>query len=1148
MRGPQWVSFLSCSLEKNIADLDFKRRTSSLPHSQPQSRSPPTFGGRDVAARTVRATSLASRGNTPAAEGRSSPPQDDLNYADFEPFPDFQVDTAYAMDLDEDIPLNLVRPSSRNSTPILTNSRETAIEIESDNEVPKETTEAVSDADPVSSLDPTSRRRLRALHRMMPKFMAQQWAEKKPKQKQPVRHDILSSGSEAEEAGPLLPGRTRVSRASKPKDIREIRGDTESSEDEKDDGARGLFSGSERNVSSARSMLEHSSESDVVEMIYSRRDAKHVPPDIINISDDTSSDSDDSIGASDIDEHLRQPKRPASKRMREGDLIDWMLSRSRKVNTSKKKSKRSAPPARRGIKDSSLKYKYDVTTYDTRRYGQERQTLLNFDGHTKQKQQSTASLRSQIRTTSSKRSWGRMDADDDDIPFKDPPAAGSSKQIHVVIEERKKKSFRQKQKERRERIRKNGLYTFTSGGATHITSGRQRQRPTKSVTINLRDNTFYHALAPLSQKNPPPEDWVKFFEPPRPPLKRRPRRKSPEHANKLLHVDQNQGSEGDQSHLSEDELDRRSHHKAPVDLGILPIPSGSSFGMNSFIAKGWLHDLIAVINGTSEPLRPQVIFMSSLEFGPAMDINLFCTSLGKVMDDLFAFVNDIPDADNADQAKKWVSVMRGTCQLLSWLWTTADDGDRRTIQDKVAAQVIDLVTKFRALSLTGQSLDDMIFSILWFAIELSARSGCRLPASRTIQNPLAESSMLLVQYLLDYGLKQTMTCIKEGQITHDDPLAYLSAELWIRLFHLLESCTVESNQTKKTQHPIWQTILAVFRTEPYEQKYFLVASEEIWTSLFSLCALSQFSIHGMSMTVPRISACWDLVTIALKKIRLAADPRFDDLVPNESLRNRDEYIAAVIERCTILCTRWNWRLVDASALFTQLMEIFRSRKFGNLRNEKADYPLFMRKDDWDGLLVSEPKDTTFTRFLKLIVRAVDSNLQGERENGISPKIKKLLSLAIPVGSLSWKKDEASQDLSLLFNRLSSVATGLYLDPENYTNRIAHARTYLNFADAHSDAQCALMRGVLSFATFMIKKDIPLDPIAEWIEDMTLTLTKEFNGYLDAEKSKLLSTNVVNIEILLRVVQKLLEVFEGKKTYPEPALLGQFTGLFLTRRN
>jgi hypothetical protein len=91
-----------------------------------------------------------------------------------------------------------------------------------------------------------------------------------------------------------------------------------------------------------------------------------------------------------------------------------------------------------------------------------------------------------------------------------------------------------------------------------------------------------------------------------------------------------------------------------------------------------------------------------------------------------------------------------------------------------------------------------------------------------------------------------------------------------------------------------------------------------------------------------MSTSWKLVLLALDHIRLVADPQVDtNGLSSRSLRRRDAYIRLILHQ------RWSWRLDlddDASAvLFRRLVEIFKSRKFADLRGEIAGFAAFVQE-------------------------------------------------------------------------------------------------------------------------------------------------------------------------------------------------------------
>jgi hypothetical protein len=133
-------------------------------------------------------------------------------------------------------------------------------------------------------------------------------------------------------------------------------------------------------------------------------------------------------------------------------------------------------------------------------------------------------------------------------------------------------------------------------------------------------------------------------------------------------------------------------------------------------------------------------------------------------------------------------------------------------------------------------------------------------------------------------------------------------------------------------------------------------------------------------------------------------------------------------------------------MFNQISEIFRSRNFANLRFEDDKLPKFFKHTDWSLLESHDSTDTVLSIFLKLIMSADRDEVNVGRK---SAKLKKLLSLAVPLRSLSFptNRPPSGRELSMFYNRLSAIALALYLDPSDHDDRINKARHYVDFTTA-----------------------------------------------------------------------------------------------------
>ena len=590
--------------------------------------------------------------------------------------------------------------------------------------------------------------------------------------------------------------------------------------------------------------------------------------------------------------------------------------------------------------------------------------------------------------------------------------------------------------------------------------------------------------------------------------------------------------------------DRSSKYKFDVvTLGIPLLHSGKSFGLSTSIRKGWLHELLGLVTSAQEPTLPPSINSCGFELGPTIGADKLVSILQDICSTLFEFVTDLPDADS-DNINKGAAIMRVVPMLVSWFSKTEDEGVSASLREAGEREIERLVAKIQKLTLPF--VDMPILATCWFAVELCARLGCRLEG----QPPtgiLKESAMTLIRLLLQVGLEKPITIVKSDTDMTEPSVPHFAAELWVSLIHLLGECDSLERANRRI-HPFWLLLMTAIQSQPEGQKprTNLEASETIWYTIFGVCALSQYSVHGMTTGVPRLAACWDLVVFVLKKIRLNEDPKADVGMPSAMLLQRDKYIGLIMTRCFHLRERWRWKLDDASILFNQLAVIFRSRKFANLRHEGTGYPKFFKDRNWDLLESYDPKDTAFVLFVKLIVQAAKDD-QGSIQGKLSLKTKKLLSLAVPVASLPFSKTNPPtlHELTMFYNRLCAVAIAVYLELDEYDSRTRQAREYIKFADADDTTRSAVIGGMMNWAIMMVNREIRLDAMTTWIEEMAQVLSAELKetsslnttaGELNNAKSLRRDRLVLLSCVLLGAVRHILKAYIGLGQYPEPSLL------------
>ncbi|GLB41954.1 hypothetical protein LshimejAT787_1005540 [Lyophyllum shimeji] len=952
---------------------------------------------------------------------------------------------------------------------------------------------------------------LETLGRMYPKFMLPALlGDGRPRTAQTKQATSERSASEDKENDVLLPGQTRVRLSRNPGAIKDVKGDTESSDEE-----RGSVTDSDLDIPSTRPPAEPSFE-------YWESDG--TDRDVLVLTDSSAEDSDDGVDDKQIQAYLEDDigsiRTTSGGYQREENLIDYMLARTRIVHhDSRSRSRRrlSGDAARK--RDAKLsKPRISVTI----KGGQHmRQTRLNFGHH-----------------TGANRSGCKGGGSHSSSPFR---RATSDVEDHLPDDARdrvdpefdpakKRKSRKQMERERRAHAKGNGLYTFTSDH-TRIVTGRKERG---MVIVDIEDEGFRRRAPPSSY------DWALPFQ--------------PAYTTDIAH---NKAASKKPSASTDHRVDHDvvqtgvpdSRARAlSVDFNIPVLCSGISFGADTYIGKGWLSELVSVIRGEMPPPMPATVALCGIELGPATSIDDFGTSLGRIFDAVFDMIASFW-IEAANEKQEWRRIQRVANQLLSWLLAHATETDAEIMRENVRERTSKFVSRIRDLSLEASSIDSFVLSGSWFAVELSARLW---PSSLSRGSCTTDQSVsLLVHLLLAYGFERAMDPVLGGRSLDGSITAHDAAELWVSLFHLADHQRDHSESSKQV-HPFLSAVMKALEPPWTFAKSALEASETIWRSIFSLCALTQFSLHGMTTSKSRLPACWDFVVLALKSIRLLADDKTDSTIPLVSLRKRDKYIGLVTNRCFHLWSVWNWKLENPSDLFSQLSDIFRSRKFAGLRHEPAEYPSFFKQNDWGSLSRHDRQDTAFTVFLKLLVQA--AGCDGVNPNRtLAPKAKKLLSLAIPVGALPFSKKTPLivQDLTMLHNRFSALAVAIYLDPTHHSSRISHARKYDDFADANETTRIAVIRGMMYFAIMLKTARLSMEGIKGWIESMATVLVNDFRGLQTSEplatsqaERKIKRDRVVFcLHLLVGSVRTIISAYAAKCEYPDPMFLSSLEPVF-----
>lgn len=605
-----------------------------------------------------------------------------------------------------------------------------------------------------------------------------------------------------------------------------------------------------------------------------------------------------------------------------------------------------------------------------------------------------------------------------------------------------------------------------------------------------------------------------------------------------------------------------SLHRVTVHMDVHPLPAGIAFPNTTYLGRGWLYELVNFLPGTQDAPFPPSCSMFDCTLHPDMSVDAFKVCLESVYDQIRNLIIGASNPADHETCNKWQSFLHTLSQHLSWLLSRSDDGAHVALVTDIQSLVQRLSSLMEEpveVLPDDEKPNPLVVQVQWFLVEASCRLVCARRQKMEVPDLDAVATCIkaLTSKLWDFSFGDSALPIelsKEGLTTTSE--GQQIAELWICLLVLVNDKTFEALFLPEGAS-FWTLYLQVLQTKGLQAPQTdLRAREAMWRSFFTLCALSQFTLHGNSSMTPRLPASWQVVAAVLERAPLAADPVVDKNIPRRILRKRDEYVRVLVSRCLWLNLKWHWRLDvdDTSLVFNRLLDVFKSRRFASLEDEPSDYPGFLLHNNLLLLHESKSSDTAFTLFLKLVVRASDELRKQNPEPAQAPtipaRLKKILSLAVPVGSVPFTKANppTQRELSMLYNRFSAVAVAIYLEPTiaNLKYRLSIARRYVNFKDTDDETRRACIRGAMQLGILLRHLDLPLTDILDWMAQMTNTLIDEYQG-ADPGKGKATMSAVsqtwvvISIQLLLGGVRRILETpsmnpEESRHKYPDPALL------------
>ncbi|KIP07366.1 hypothetical protein PHLGIDRAFT_35454 [Phlebiopsis gigantea 11061_1 CR5-6] len=951
------------------------------------------------------------------------------------------------------------------------------------------------------------RKRYWQLFSMYPTVMARGMIQDNQRQKTAGKSRPPRRSTDPDD-GPIKPGQTRV-RVGSRRDFALVRGDPESSD-------------AEINVSS-RSPSRSSSPPVAGQSFASRLARRSVSRATIYISSD--SDSEEDASQEDPDTWTNEPTEwhEASRGIREGTLVDYMLNRTsgrgrKKSNTGTRRTGRAGPAAQRKPtpvqgrggaprnrpRQQGSSARSRIAVGGARKYGPKRQSRLSFP---------------RADTAPAASGSGRTVGGDFalDLSVGGPKVAISST----------KPAWKRSRNRTIERV------YFAAPRVVKVVSGRVMHAHTTTVI----------------EQDAPTIQIMRFPSQARMPTRRpRPQAPLPKRQIVLGKIWQTgeREREGELSDNPRPQARHRNKDNITADMGISRLPSGVSFANDTYLAKGLLYGLLSA-QGYIDPPLPG--YIGTTRISETTTASEFSSALTEALTEILSQLEHSPTKVAHDTLVEWRRYLHLIPPWTAAFLASVSFDDAETLQSSLlesAQRIYTLASDHFAVKADDSEANLLTLQLQWTAIELifMVRRAANGAFSLTDDSDLTGHLKLLMQHLLACNVAMkfgSLWPIGFGHLHYGRPL-HLVAELWICLIHFVEETGARGafwtllNQASQdlTKLRLWSQGLA--------------ASEAMWGCMFGFLALSQFSPRGVTTLEVRLPEAWGFVATALREARLKAVPAADAQIPERVLKKRDKYVKLLISRCVWLHSFWNWPLRGAGPMFHSLLSIFTSRGFANLLNEKvADFPAFLKEHKIDLLFSRDEDDSTFTLFLKLLVKAAERTADDARVE-LPQTLKKYLSLAVPASSVPPSKSSAASphELSMLYNRFSAIAVAIYLEPtpDNAKARVNQASKYVeDFDKADQSTRQACIRAVMYLMILLQHLNLPLDGAREWLEKITCRLIDEFTAVQHDHAEQRQKNGIVKmIQMILACVRRVIETpcmdsaANKAPQYPSTALL------------
>ncbi|KAG8709412.1 hypothetical protein FRC11_005579, partial [Ceratobasidium sp. 423] len=584
------------------------------------------------------------------------------------------------------------------------------------------------------------------------------------------------------------------------------------------------------------------------------------------------------------------------------------------------------------------------------------------------------------------------------------------------------------------------------------------------------------------------------------------------------------------------------HKSVSTDCGVFPFDPHTKFSLSTYLGRGFLQNLLDVVMAAE---TPSVQATPVVAFGEHLDTRLsgpdFVEKVRHLVPKWTGWLlgQENETEQNVQRSFRYVALTMThllECSTNSHPLDSELSSESLDFLEEDAAEILTLISSVSqgdpALKDSSIESGPNWLSYHWFVVEVAARVACgnrrrtlRISTSAELDSTTFDTTVqLLIRALLSYSISDRLQQAYESSDDLNDPVL----ELWVCLIHLVDETRVAGATSWK---PLWIRVEQVLDTPIFALSYKVFESERRWEHIFAFSALNIFSSQtGRLMpSHPPISR-WAWVCKTIKDVRL----KEDNAVAGASTRQQriDFYVRTVMARCWLLHTMWGWNYQHHDRLFTLIYPIFQSRKLAKLRDEKTDFPPFIRHLDLENLDRFSNGDSAWSIFLKVFRRAIIDDPNGAR---------KLYSTCIPIGVLNFTDENPAtdMDLSRLLNRFAILLVVLITDPtqDRAADCVKRIQALISFKAADMRSREACIRA-FQYAGLLLKfYKLDFAPLASWMRNMVTSLQEDIKKATSVPQRNRLA---VLILCLLRGVASIVSTAgfdrDTELEYPETGFL------------